>query len=159
MKMTKRAAAVFGLAATTVFCTGAVAACEINPSDNDNPRVYGPSSYFEAEDDPEDISASEPSITSQWKIESWTIKGETSYALSDDDESRLPKFHSDDGKTFFLTITGENEYHGDLIPQEDGTYQLKHGDDPNILTAGIDGNKLTITLPSGTYLTFVTKED
>ena len=53
-----------------------------------------------------------------------------------------------------LTVTGEKEYRGDLIPQEDGTYQLKYGDNPNILTAKIDGDKLTITLPTGTSMTF-----
>ncbi len=149
--MKKNTAKIFGLAATTLFCAGSLGACAFTPDINEEPTVYGPPPAF-------DMEESAPSITSKWKIESWTLNGVTSYPQPEDDESVLPKFNSDDGATFFLTVTGENEYRGDLIPQADGTYQLKHGDNENILTAEIDGNKLTITLPSGTCMTFVTEE-
>ena len=159
MRMSKNAAKVFGLAATTLFYAGGFSSCGLDPLVNDNPKVYGPPSYFGEEDETDETSASEPSITSQWTIESWTLNGKTTYPLDGDDESVLPRFHTDDGETFSLTITGENEYHGELVLQEDGTYQLIHEDDTNILVARIDGDKLTITLPTGTYLTFVIKED
>ena len=160
MKMTKKAASVFGLAATTLFCTGGFSGCVYGPPvEPEPPTVYGPPTYFDQEEDTGSVSESAPSITSDWKIESWTTKGETQYPVDGEDESNLPRFSSEDGKTFFLTITGENEYHGDLVLQDDGTYQLIHGDNPNILTAKIDGNILTITMPSGTFLTFVTKEE
>lgn len=148
MKMLKNKARLLGLAATTLFCAGSLSACY-----NKNYDVYGPADI----NDPAPVYDTEetaPSITSKWVIESWTIDGETSYPLPGDDESSLPRFNSDDGETFFLTVTGEKEYRGDLIPQEDGTYQLKYGDNPNILTAKIDGDKLTITLPTGTSMTF-----
>ena len=160
MKMTKKAASLFGLAATTLFCAGGFSGCVYGPPvEPEAPTVYGPPTYFDQEEDDDSVSGSVPSITSDWKIESWTVKGETQYPAEGDDESMLPRFATDDGKTFFLTITGENEYHGDLVLQEDGTYQPIHGDNPNILTAKIDGKQLTITLPTGTYLTFVIKEE
>ena len=160
MKMTKKAASIFGLAATTLFCAGGFTGCVYGPPvEPEPPTVYGPPTYFDQEEDTGSVSESAPSITSDWKIESWTTKGETQYSVDGEDESNLPRFSSEDGKTFFLTITGENEYHGDLVLQDDGTYQLIHGDNPNILTAKIDGNILTITMPSGTFLTFVTKEE
>ena len=157
MKINKRTAALMGLAATTLFCAGGLAACD----SNQETTVYGPPSYFGMEDSGDagrDAGlTAEPSISSEWKIESWTTNGETGYPLEGEDESILPRFHSDDGKSFFLTITGEKEYRGDLVLMEDGTYQLKYEDNPNVLNAKIDGKKLTITLPSGSSLTFVTE--
>ena len=153
MKIYKRTAALMGLAATTLFCTGGLVACD----SNQETTVYGPPSYFGMEDSEDAGFTEKPSIRSEWKIESWTTNGETGYPLEGEDESVLPRFHSDDGKSFFLTITGEKEYRGDLVLMEDGTYQLKYEDNPNVLTAKIDGKKLTITLPSGSGLTFVTE--
>ncbi len=94
------------------------------------------------------------SITSRWIIESVTTRGETTYIDETYDEDKIPKFISKDGKTFTLTIMGEKYYNGELIPQEDGTYQLKHGDNENILIAEIAGDKLVITTPKGSLMTF-----
>ena len=146
MKILKSKAKMLGLAATTLLCAGSLSACQ-----NEQATVYGPPSDFGMEE-------AVPTITSKWVIESWTINGETSYPLPVDDESQLPSFNSDDGETFFLTVTGAKEYRGDLIPQEDGSYQLKYGDNPNILTAKIEDDKLTITLPTGTSMTFVAEQ-
>lgn len=153
MRILKVKAKMLGLAATTLLCAGSLSACQ-----NEQATVYGPPSDFDMEAAVPSMEAAVPSITSKWVIESWSIDSETSYPLSIDDESQLPSFNSDDGKTFFLTVTGAKEYRGDLIPQEDGSYQLKYGDNPNVLTAVIEGDRLTITLPTGTYMTFVAEQ-
>ncbi len=153
MKILKAKAKILGLAATTLLCAGSLSAC-----DNREEAVYGPPPEYLNGQIPPYAQEAAPSITSKWVIESWSIDSETSYPLSIDDESQLPSFNSDDGKTFFLTVTGAKEYRGDLIPQEDGSYQLKYGDNPNVLTAVIEGDRLTITLPTGTYMTFVAEQ-
>ena len=54
MKMTKKKASIFGLAATTLFTVGGFSGCvygpPVSPNDNDPECVYGPPSYFESED-------------------------------------------------------------------------------------------------------------
>ncbi len=160
MKMTKKKASVFGLAATTLFCVGGFSGCVYGPPViDDAPTVYGPPTYFETEGDEGSVQSAVP-ITSAWEIESWTTSdGETGFPQDGDDPGSLPHFSTDDGENFSLTITGDKEYHGEIILCPDGTYQLKNGDNPNILTAVIEDKWLTITIPSGATLTFVTKQE
>ena len=159
MKMTKKKASVFGLAATTLFCVGGFSGCVYGPGVEPQATVYGPPAYFEPEGDEGFVPSAAP-ITSAWKIESWTTSdGETGSPQDGDDESSLPHFSTDDGESFSLSVSGEKEYHGEIISCPDGTYQLKNGDNPNILVAVIEDRWLTITIPSGATLTFVTEEE
>ncbi len=94
-------------------------------------------------------------ITSTWKYQSITdpngrIEGTTSL----DDPDKLPKFISEDGETFWMTITGANEYRGTIEEIGDGHYRLHHKGSDKTVEVKIDGDIMELGFPNGSILTF-----
>lgn len=98
-------------------------------------------------------------ITANWEAYSWTKDGVTSYRQDVTDETlHLPTFETADGVNFLFTITGETTYDGTITKNDDGSYTLKHGDNPNELTAKIEGDTLTIWISESTTIVFKEKK-
>ncbi|MBR2524231.1 MAG: hypothetical protein IKE53_07335 [Clostridiales bacterium] len=99
-------------------------------------------------------------ITSDWEFYSVTTDGNTSYASEalSNIVGPEPSFSSEDGETFTLTITGDKQYHGTITENEDGTWELHNGDNPNTLNVSISGNELTVHITDSKYLVFRTEK-
>ena len=92
-------------------------------------------------------------ITSHWEYYSVTIDGETHYAEELGD-GPLPTFSSEDGQTFLFSPAGDTVYDGTLTLLDDGTYEMRHGDNETVINAAISGDMLTITVRSGAQIVF-----
>ena len=89
-------------------------------------------------------------ITSNWDFYSSTHQGNTLVRHWYEDENELPRFVTQDGERFDLTVTGENYYHGLIVLDEDGTYYLvKENDDEAVPLA------VVITEDGSSNLVFV----
>jgi len=96
-------------------------------------------------------------ITSKWEYYCVTHEGATEYHMEGMDDSMIPHFSSEDGKNYTLTITGSKYYSGEMTMNNDGSYELHNGNNPNTVHAVIQGNKLTLTIKKGSTIVFTTK--
>lgn len=103
-------------------------------------------------------AAADTPITADWEVYSWTKDGVTSYREDAKDLEQVPTFETSDGVNFLFTITGETTYDGTITKNDDGSYTLKHGDNPNELTAKIEGDTLTIWISEQTTIVFKEKK-
>lgn len=98
-------------------------------------------------------------ITSNWEYYSVTTDAGTFYESELGEDDVRPMFSTEDGETFLLSLTGERVYDGSITLLEDGTYELRHGDNENAVYAEISGDTLTITIvPGSSFVVFKTAD-
>ena len=103
-------------------------------------------------------AAATSKITANWEVYSWSVDGVTTYRQEGDDANHIPQFTTADGVNFTFTVTGETVYDGTIIENDDGSYSLKHGDNPNLLTAKVEDDTLTIWVSEETTIVFKEKK-
>ena len=100
-------------------------------------------------------------LTAHWSYYSVTRSGTTFYRNDlgeDEDESKLPRFNTEDGKIFDFAFTANTSFTGEIIENGNSTYTMIIDNNTSKLDANIKGNTLTITLPSGDNVVFVETE-
>ena len=95
-------------------------------------------------------------ITSAWKFDHFIQNGEE-IPLPEDENVLIPQFSTDDGKHFLFSVTGTSYIEGNLTLLEDGTYELRQGNNESVFSADIDGDKLIVSISGGEGSTLVFK--
>ena len=83
-------------------------------------------------------------ITGEWSYYSIEGAGKSINREIWEDRNCIPQFHSEDGRTFWFTINGEDIYEGKLVPNKYGTY-----------TMSIQGDELIISKPGKLKIVFL----
>ena len=94
-------------------------------------------------------------ITGEWSYYSIEGGGDSISRQIWEDRNRIPQFHSEDGRTFWLTINGEDIYEGKLVPNKDGTYTMIYDEKKEPLYLSIKGDELIISKPGKLKIVFL----
>ncbi len=94
-------------------------------------------------------------ITGEWSYYSIEGTGESIKRDIWEDRNRIPQFHSEDGRTFWFTINGEDIYEGKLVPNKDGTYTMIYDERKEPLYLSIKGDELIISKPGKLKIVFL----
>lgn len=94
-------------------------------------------------------------ITSPWKAEEITVKGDTMHFGSLTTDKKAPAFSCTDGKSFTFTLN-EKEHTGTLV-ENNGVYTLSFDDTYKTMEARISDNKLILTVKDSDDIEIVFK--